>query len=56
MSHPICERCGKEILPGQNVTMPGMSDEEIAEKRIFTSDELLLVHADEQDCEHRKEV
>lgn len=50
-SNPTCSRCGKEIVPGQNVEFVGMSDEEIAEQRIFTEDLILIVHADAADCE-----
>lgn len=51
MSHPVCERCGKEIVPGQLVTFIGMTEEELIEQRIILSDELVMAHADPSDCE-----
>jgi len=51
MSHPVCERCGREIQPGQMVSFVGKSDEELAEQRIILGDDLVLVHAEAADCQ-----
>jgi hypothetical protein len=47
--HPICDRCGREIQPGQNVEFVGMTPEQLAEARIVT-DPMVMVHADPKQC------
>lgn len=42
-TNPLCERCGQEILPGTDVEILGMDDQE--DKRIFVGEELIVVHA-----------
>lgn len=48
-SHPICERCGQEIKPGQLVEFVGKTDEELIRERIIT-EPMILVHAEAKDC------
>lgn len=55
MSHPICERCQRAILPGQSVELIGRSVEELAEERIVLMDATLLVHADPAECKPAEE-
>jgi hypothetical protein len=44
----ICTRCGGEIRPGTKVEF--ISTLDVAEARILTSDQALVVHADPDDC------
>lgn len=43
MNPLLCERCGRGIVPGDAVEFVGIDPDD--DRRIFLSDELLVVHA-----------
>lgn len=44
MTHPVCERCGKEIVPGSMVEFVGLDPTQILDGQIFQPGELIVVH------------
>jgi hypothetical protein len=45
----ICERCGKEIKPGQNVQFVGCDYDELVAARVIT-DRQVVIHAKSEEC------
>jgi hypothetical protein len=41
----ICEKCRREIKPGEDVSFVGMDYDELVERRIMLSEEAIVVHA-----------